>query len=351
MTVEVLTQGRRLDAGGLEVAEAALLRALQDASDPSQLRIAVRGGRSARAYAHHIGGQWQLSARGFAVPRLRSPSIRHYTGLGIRPNLALPYLITVHDLAALQYDDEAPPPPWLAKGLANAERVVTPSQFTKREVASSFPVDPERILVIPNGPGLALDTKARPLGQAELRQLGIAAPFFLRIGGYTQRKNVAWLLRAWSTVRTRLPNLQLVLVGPEHPQRLVLLNGNPSKGVRLLGQVPAELLARLMLSSAAVVSPSLHEGFGLPMLEGMLYGKPVIALDTPFAREVCDDAAIYVRNEVDLVEAAENLLTSEDLRSGLGQRGIVRATEFTWGRAAQKLLQAYEAVGREALSR
>jgi glycosyltransferase involved in cell wall biosynthesis len=249
---------------------------------------------------------------------------------------------TVYDLSPLHYDDEGRLPPWFEEVIARAALLLTPSEFTASELTNSRGVPAERIRVFGLAP--VIECGGLPLlSTDELAELGIRSPFVLRSGGYTQRKNVALLLKAWRDMGDAV----LVLVGPAQPARDHLLADMDGTQVVVLDYVPETLLARLMRSAAVLVSPSLYEGFGLPQLEAMAAGTPVVAVRTPFAEEVCGDAALLVETDpVALRNALVRVLDDRKLASNLSAAGLARSADFTWQAAAARVTSAY----REALA-
>jgi glycosyltransferase involved in cell wall biosynthesis len=246
----------------------------------------------------------------------------------------------IHDLAPLHFPDEGTLPPWLDEVTERAALLLTPSRFTADDLKASLGVRAERLHVIGGGPALEARA-AQPLEAHELDGLGIAPPFALRIGGYTKRKNVPLLLDAWS----RVPSGTLVLCGPRQPARDEALAAAPSlERVVVLDYVSSDLLARLLRSAATLVSTSTYEGFGLPPLEAMSAGTPVVAVRAPFVEEVCGDAAYLVPGDADAVAGAllDALGDGEPARR-LRTAGTGRAVELTWERAAESLLAAYSA--------
>jgi len=173
----------------------------------------------------------------------------------------------------------------------------------------------------------------------ELRRLGIEPPFVLRFGGYTKRKDVPLLLEAWSHV----PTGTLVLTGPPQIARTQILEQAPTLDrVVVLDYVPRLQLARLLRSAAALVSTSLYEGFGLPPLEAMAAGTPVVAASATFVSEVCGEAGLVVeRRARDIADALSRVMTHKDLALQLTDMGLERAKHFSWHDAATKVLSAY----------
>jgi glycosyltransferase involved in cell wall biosynthesis len=335
---------------GLELAEMRLLDALRREATGFTLDVRVVGGRGARHHARRIGAEW-IPARSGTLPRvaLRGADLIHLIGLDLPPPSRKPFVAMVHDLSSIHYEDEGMLPPWVDEIVNRARVLLTPSRFTATELVSQLGVPPERICVVGGGPALDA-SNARRLSVDELHQLGIETPFVLRYGGYTRRKNVALLLDAWEQV----PTGTLVLAGPPHAAREEILARSRSRDrLVILDYAPEALLARLLCTAAALVSTSAYEGFGLPPLEGLAAGSPVVATSSAFVREIVGDAALLVdENPEALAEGIRRVLTDNDLASRLRVAGPPRAAEFTWERTAAAVCDAYgRAMELEALER
>ena len=268
-------------------------------------------------------------------------------GLDVPPPKKRPFVAMVHDLSPLHYDDEGTLPPWIDEIAERAELLLTPSAFTASELHRHLNVPRERVHIIGGAPVLEA-ANTEPLSPAELRRLGIEPPFVLRYGGYTARKNVSLLLEAWRKV----PVGTLVLAGPRQAARDAILAGAPSlERVVVLDYAPQALLAQLLRSAAVLASPSLYEGFGLPSLEALAAGTPVVVVATPVAEEVCGKAAILVEDQADaLGDAIGRVLTEAELADHLRQLGQARAAGFQWSSAAAEVLCAYTQAGRTSQS-
>lgn len=325
---------------GLELAEIRLLEALR--TDPQEVSLDVRvvGRRQALRHARSVRGRW-VPARPHSLPRraLAGADLVHLLGLDVPPPHRTPFVATIHDLSPLHFDDEVPFPPWLDEVIGGARLLLTPSRFTAGELMKHFGVEAPRIRVFGGAP--ALDAgDAKPLSEADLADLGISSPFVLRYGGYTTRKNVPLLLEAWAAV----PHGTLVLAGPPQRPRERILREAPSlERVIVLDYISSGLLARLLRTATALISTSTYEGFGLPPLEALAVGTPVVAVSQPFVRETCGDAAVLVRaTPADLAEAVSSLLDptrrAQALRSGVRQwKG-----QADWRTAAALVLETYK---------
>lgn len=253
-----------------------------------------------------------------------------------------PEVVTVHDLPPLRFDDEGTLPRWAAASARRSRLAICPSTFAADEVSALL--GQTKVRVVPNGVGHAF--RRAPVGRPEiLARLGLDGRFVLHAGGATQRKNLCALAGAWHRVSDAVPQVTLVMCGPAHPRRSQLFAGMAN--TRWIGHLPAGDVADLMRAAAAVVVPSLYEGFGLPALEGMACGTPVVAADRGALPEVCGDAALLVRPTASaLAEGIEAVLTDDELARRLCTAGPARAEPYTWERAAIATLAAYhEALG------
>jgi glycosyltransferase involved in cell wall biosynthesis len=218
--------------------------------------------------------------------------------------------------------------------------VICPSEFAASELRALFGV--RRIRVVPNGV-CASRGNARPLSVAELAQIGLRTRLVVHAGGATVRKNLATLAGAWEEVVADDPTAYLALCGPPDARRDDLFRG--LRNVRYLGYRPVDFLARLVRSAAVVAIPSLYEGFGLPALEAMAAGVPVVAAATGALPEVCGNAALLVPPTASAFAAAiRSVLVGGATIDGLRLAGRGRAAAYSWERTARETAAVYEEV-------
>jgi glycosyltransferase involved in cell wall biosynthesis len=311
-------------------------------------RAVLRSLRSPLPGTHRVPA-WVLRDAPTAVRRAagallyRGSDVVHRMSLA-HPPAPGPEVVTVHDTVAWRFDDEASPEPHAAAETRRAAAVVAPSQFSADDVAERLGL--ERVIAIPNGvDGRFFD--AVPLDAAALAGIGVRGRFVLNAGGSARRKNLDALAAAWPAVRSAHPDVSLVLCGPESERRHRLFD--PLEGTVQTGRLPDALLPGLVAAAEVVVVPSLHEGFGLPVLEAMAAGTAVVAADRTALPEVVGDAGILV--EPDAAGIADGLVHALD---GTGvdvlrRAGRARAERFTWDASAAAHGEVWRAVlaGRE----
>jgi glycosyltransferase involved in cell wall biosynthesis len=254
---------------------------------------------------------------------------------------------TVHDLIPLDHPEWFNPQfsgwyRWLMPKLAARVRhVIAISEFTKQRTMELLGVEARRITVVPNG----VDPQFRPASADEVsnvrRKLGIAVPrYLLSVGSLEPRKNVGRLLQAWERIEPNLPDdVQLVVAGAQASSLVfagVQFERLPPR-VQFTGYVEQEDLPVLYSGALAFVYPSLYEGFGLPPLEAMACGTPVVTSDGTSLPEVVGGAAVLVDpNEVESIAAGiRRVVADEGLRARLREAGLARAAELTWERTAR----------------
>lgn len=260
-----------------------------------------------------------------------------YRGLDVvhRMDLRLPpapthEVLTVHDVVGWRFPDEATPPRDAASTARRAAVVICPSQFSAEEVATVLGVDEP--VAIHNGVH-AQYFDATPLAEEVRLDLGVRTPFVLHAGGCTERKNLAGLAAAWPLVHRARPDTMLVLIGPSDPRRDRLFG--PLAGAVRLGRVDFDTALGLTAAAAAVVVPSTYEGFGLPALEAMAAGVPVVASARSSLPEVCGTAGYLVEPDADgLTEGLLAALQGGAETSAKIASGRIRARSFTWEASA-----------------
>jgi glycosyltransferase involved in cell wall biosynthesis len=276
----------------------------------------------------------------------------HFLGLEFPPPLSdVPFIVHMYDLAAWRYQDEAELPEWTTELLSRAATVLTTTEAGAADLERELGIAASKIRVMPLGPGQHVTEDVPRLAAGELRRLGLHPPVVLRLGGFTERKNVPLLLAAWPEIRAAT-GATLALVGPRQALRDAQLAAAPSlDGVVVLDGVPNEQAVHLLRSADVLVSTSTYEGFGLPPLEAMYAGVPVVAVRTPSVEEVCASAAFLVENDQRaLATALIRVLRDSSLRESLVAAGRRQRAGFTWEATAGVVTRTYEEIASERLS-
>ncbi len=261
----------------------------------------------------------------------------------------IPQVVTVHDLIALTFPEDAPlGVQWNYKFrvpviLKKASSIIAVSEYTKNDIVRLYGISCDKIHTVHNGydkDHFRHRNKPEVLDQYGLQHKN----YILYVGNAQPRKNLARLIEAFSAIRDKIPHT-LVLIGPKAPQDLLKLIAIIDKfhvvdRVKLLRYVPYEDLPVLYSGADLFTYLSLYEGFGLPVLEAMACGTPVLASNTTSVREVAGEAAVLVDpTDVKAINNAllDTILDRQKLRD-LSIMGLSRCKEFSWRRAAEQIL-------------
>ena len=271
-----------------------------------------------------------------------APRAFHGTTLSLPGRAPCPLVVTLHDLI-----------PWALGGrqllgerlryrlgraaLPRAGIVIAPSASVAGDATRLAGVSPDRIRVIPEG----IDPHLRRVEGASGRRWGIDRPFLVYVGALDARKDPAALLHAWRVARDAGADCELVVAGAGGKQAPSAMGA-----ARRLGYLPAGELASLLSAAACLVFPSRHEGFGLPVLEAMACGCPVVAYRNSSIPEAAGDVATLVDDgdAAALGRAAAAYVLDPERAERAKSQGIRRAAGFTWKRAARATIAAYREV-------
>jgi glycosyltransferase involved in cell wall biosynthesis len=248
--------------------------------------------------------------------------------------------------------------------LRGAARIFAVSNFTRTEIEKLFEIPPDQIEVVYN----AIDERfLRGHASAADRELiakryQVTYPFLLYAGRVSPHKNVVRMIEAFSALKTELekdeayPNLKLIIIGDDlsgNPDlRRTVVRSGVQNDVRFLGFVPIEVLRIFYDEAKVFVFPSLYEGFGLPPLEAMAHGTPVVTSNVSSLPEVVGGAAVLVNpeNVFEIMRALHRVLTDRALRDRMKGRGYEQATKFSWESSVRRIIEVYREVvdGRSA---
>ncbi|MBL8295857.1 MAG: glycosyltransferase family 4 protein [Bryobacterales bacterium] len=285
-----------------------------------------------------------------------------------------PYVVTVHDMSRQLFAGTG----WRnqlslyrsRRGLMRAAKVIAVSGATRRNAENVLGIPHDHVRRIYNAPDprfyetpSAEESAARDRERITvLERYQVTYPFVLYAGNIRPQKNLPRLIEAFSVLRgelaghPRFQHLRLIVIGDEISQypavRRAAAQSRAGQSVRFLGYVPFETLRAFYESAEVFVFPSLHEGFGLPPLEAMACGTPVVASNVSSLPEVVGDAAIKVSpdNVFEIARGLRDVLLDPELRSRLVERGFLQARKFSWDRTARQVLETYLEAARRPKS-
>jgi glycosyltransferase involved in cell wall biosynthesis len=294
-----------------------------------------------RRYGGRLGLIEEAATMGFRLARL-APALYHATTLALPGRSPVPLLVTLHDLI-----------PWLTGGwrmmgersrwwlgrrlIRRADLVITPSQATAHDARNVANVRDSRLVVIPEGvaPGFVPADGARDRVAA---RHGLVKPYFIFVGALDVRKDPRALLRAWETAQRGGADVDLVLAGAASRQAPADMGT-----AKRLGYLEHSDLVDLYSAATSLLFPSRYEGFGLPILEAMACGCPVVTYRNSSLPEVAGDAAVLVADGdfEAMGRAAAEIALDANLAASLRRAGLARAREFSWRKAARATIAVY----------
>ena len=287
-----------------------------------------------------------------ALARRESAALAH-THYFVSPRLPCPAVVTVHDVSFAKAPElfsrrDRSLLRFVRGSVRRAKRVIAVSEFTRADIVDVYGLDSAKVVAIPNG----VADRFRPIGDASERvrmRYGINRPYMLCVGALQARKNVPLAIEAYAQITGRGTDCELVVAGGDKGGRLdvldAILRTRLTGRVHLLGHVEDEELPALYSGARALVFPSLYEGFGLPALESMACGTPVIASNTTGLAEAVGEAGLTIdpSSVEELADAMRSVLNDTALRDRLVAAGRARAADFTWARTAAATAAVYRA--------
>jgi len=283
-------------------------------------------------------------------------SLLHVTYV-LPPLCPCPGVATVHDLSYLIFPHDAPPRdrlvlrPLLPLSVRRAAAVIVISESTRRDVINRLGVPDARITVTPLAapPHIRMVTASSVMDRVR-SMYGLSQEYILAVGNLQPRKNLGRLIEAFSIIRREGHDAQLVIVGQARWRQSEILRTVKERGldndVVFTGYVADADLSALYSGAAVFVYPSLYEGFGLPILEAMACGAPVVTSNTSSLPEVAGDAALLVdpRSVPALTDAIRAVLLDSQRANELRARGFAQVARFSWSKTAQQTLAVYDRV-------
>lgn len=263
-----------------------------------------------------------------------------------------PLVATVHDLIHILFPRHSTKPfasvyarVMLRSALRRSRVIIADSENTRRDIATFFPAATEKIQVIHP----AVEDSFKPAGLAEkervLKSLNLKEGYLLSLGNLRESKNTRRLIEVHAALRRVEPAVPVLVLAGKNFLKEFEMNGFPD-GIRHLGTVPAMDRAALYSGAALFVFPSLYEGFGLPPVEAMACGVPVIASNRASLPEACGEAALYVNPDSpeEMIQAIKTVLGSREKRNDMIGLGFEQAKKFTPQRFVDRTWAVYDEV-------
>lgn len=303
--------------------------------DDRILRLAPK--KPLRGLAGYIWEQAVLPVQAMYTDLLWSPA---NTG----PLLFKRQVVTIHDLSTIDHPEWFTPAfsAWygylLPRLARNAVRVITISEFSRQRILDRFKLAEERVIAIPNGVdrGTFFPRDESQI-LSTLKKYGLDRPYLLTVGSLEIRKNLLRLMQAWQELPSYHHTLCMVVIGAAGPAFRTSAFEHISDSVKFLGYIPDSDLPALYSGALAFVFPSLYEGFGLPVLEAMACGTPVLASNSTSLPYILGDSGLlFDPQDVEAIaRAIQQMIDSSELRRGFSLRGLRRAQNYTWEQTAQ----------------
>lgn len=325
-----------------------------------------------------IKARWYTLAEQLEIPyRLWQEKIdlMHFPHFNVPILTPIPFIVTIHDLILTKFPTHRattlrPFFYWLkdkayrlviSLAVIRAKKIITVSEFTKNDLIEQFKVEPTKILVTYEGvANLTKDKESLfsmpPEQQNILAQYHISTPFLLYVGNAYPHKNLEGLINIYSKLKTQHADLRLVLVGKEDyfynrvqdfaKSHNFWQANNVNSPVVFPGYIPDEDLKIIFETASTYIFPSLYEGFGLPPLEAMAHGCPVVSSNRASMPEILGEAALYFdpENEDQAVTVINELLNNPEQRNKMINLGYAQAKKYSWRDCANLTSQVYQSV-------
>lgn len=258
---------------------------------------------------------------------------------------SIPQIITIHDLNFEHYPEDSPK--WVSwyyrryytQYASKANQIITVSDYSKNDICNFYNIDQEKISVVYNG----VSNEFGPISNEEKNEYQTSytkgKPYFIFVGSIHPRKNVERLLQAYASFHKNNPEYQLLIVGSNMWRKKSLKVPEAiEENVIFTGHVQMEILTKLMASAFALVYPPYFEGFGIPLVEAMKCGVPVLSSDRTCLPEVAGNAALYFDPfDVDqMARGMEEITSNPSKRKELIENGLKKAQNYDWDQAAAK---------------
>ena len=310
--------------------------------------------------------QWYTVAEQIRLPGILKkikPDLVHFPHFNVPFFYRGKFVVTIHDLIHQSFSMDRSTHTPLVYGLKHlgyrkifgnavkkAEKILVPSEYVKSQLIEKWKIDGQKIVVTSEGVDTKLYTIVDSLSKSQienaLRKFSIKRPYIFYVGNAHPHKNVEGLIKVFTQIHLRGGKLQLVLAGGDNFFWQKIKQDSRFRGndIVFTGEVSDEELAALYKNAECFVMPSFEEGFGLPILEAMSLGCPVVSSNVGSLPEVGGDGAVYFdpHDLGDMGEKINKVLNSEELRKGLIEKGKKRVKQFSWQKMAEQTLEVYQ---------
>lgn len=292
----------------------------------------------------------------------KKAQITHFFNYHVPPGVSGKKIATVHDMCYKAFPDtvrfktKIMLAMSLKKSCKRADKIITDSQFSKNEIIKYLHIDPDQIIVVPCGVdcvNFRPNTDKQKADEVKQKH-NITRSYFFYLGTLEPRKNIERFIKAYALLKQKKADIPLLVLSGRKGWMYesifqLVLQLQLQNDVIFTGYVEDKEAPILLSDAVAFIFPSLYEGFGMPPLEAMACGTPVLTSNSSSLPEVVGDAAILVDPySVDQIAAGmERLATDSDLRKELSKKGLERAKQFTWERSATMLMAIYQSLVEE----
>lgn len=308
--------------------------------------------------------RWYTLAEQIMMPRIikkEKVDLMHFPHFNIPIFYKDKFVVTIHDLILYRFPTQRATTLsplfykikyWVYKkvikrAIEKSAKIFAVSEYTKQDILKHFNIPAEKIIVTYGACDGVEHGQLKMPEKNYLAKRGIVKPYLLYVGNAYPHKNLDRLIEIFKYLKNKInTELQLVLVGKKDYFYKKLGEKNDNKDVLFFGFAPENVLADLYRNAKLYVFPSLIEGFGLPPLEAMAYGLPVVASNTSCLPEILEEAAIYFNpnNKEEMVNAIIRGLTDENLRKELSTKGFEQIKKYSWGKTARQTLSTYQSL-------
>lgn len=261
-------------------------------------------------------------------------------------------VLTIHDIAVLEH------PSWYRKEFAlwyqillpklvhKVKTILTVSNFSKERILSYFDLPSEKVIVIPNGVGSPFQISEKRLPNS---QITLPEKYLLAVGTIQPKKNLTLLFQAWQVIKKRYPDYALVIVGKIDRNFSKVNLTIDDQDIYKFSFLDDSTLAEIYHEASALIFPSFYEGFGLPALEALACGTPVIGANNSALPEVIGQAGLYFNpfSLDELIDQIDIFLSNETLQNTLTKQALKQAKTYSWEKTSHEVLKALKAAAIE----